>query len=279
MQTAKQSMRRWVRRRFAFPGGVFRASLLLVPLILATCWPQSIAQVGSPGGAIGSGQGPRGAGMGAWLPGARGVFGTVTAANTSSFTIRLDNGSTYAIQFSANTRILQQPARPSRVAQREGEPPQMQSIQASAIHPGYAITAIGEVDDIAKSVGAVAIVRLDPQRAAELKTMEANYEKTWLAGSVTAIQGTQITILGMVDRVPHDVSVDENTSFRRLRESITLADLQPGEEIRIAGAAKGKTFVATEIRVMPSRRRNGPGRSAAGPNTGPNTGLAAGPPR
>lgn len=205
-----------------------------------------------------------GAGIGAWLPGARGVLGTVASSTASSFSLRLDSGEVYTVNFSANTRILQQPARPNKKDRAQQMRPRMEPIEASAIHAGDALTAVGAVDDAAKTVGAVAIIRLDPERAAELKTMEANYGRTWLAGEITAIDGTRITILGAVDRKPHILTVDENTSFRRMRESITLMDLQTGATIRAAGSGTANQFLATEIRVMPSRRRQPAAPTAAG---------------
>lgn len=242
-----------------------RAGAVPVILLLLLCplfgHAQDAQQQMGPGGR-GAGMG---AGIGAWLPGARGVLGTVTASTPSSFSLRLDSGDIYTVNFSPNTRILQQPARPERRSGQSEMRPRMEPIEASSIHAGDALTAVGAVDDTAKTVGAVAIIRLNPARAAELKAMEANYGKTWLAGDITAINGTKITILGAVDRKPHIVTVDENTSFRRMRDSITLMDLQTGSTIRVAGSETGDLFTATEIRVMPSRRREGGAPASAKP--------------
>ncbi len=131
----------------------------------------------------------------------------------------------------------------------------MHTIEASNIHPGDTITAIGEVDDVGKSVGSVVIVRLSRARAARLRKLEASYGKTWLAGSITAVQGQQITILGAVDRMPHTITVDGSTTYQYLREPVAFTDLHPGEMIRIAGAGQNGEFSARKIRVMPSHRR------------------------
>ena len=77
--------------------------------------------------------------------------------------------------------------------------------------------------------------------------MEANFGKTWLAGRITGIKDTTITIEGMLDHAPHSIVVDENTSFRQRRDSITLADIQPGEQLRAEGSVKGGVFVATTV--------------------------------
>lgn len=196
-----------------------------------------------------------GARLGAWLPGARGILGTATAIDASTLTLKLENGSLYTVHFNANTRILQLSRRPKQPAPNDAPRPHMKSIAATDLHPGDVLTAMGDVNDTAHSVGAVAIVRIDPARVAQLKTFEASYGKTWLAGSITSIQGTQITVLDLVNRTSFTVTTDPQTSIHHLRDSISLSELKPGDLIRIAGAADGNNFHATRIRVMPARRR------------------------
>ncbi len=206
--------------------------------------------------------------LGAWLPGARGVVGTATAIDASTLTLKLESGSLYTIHFDANTRILQMPNRPKRRAQQNAPRPHMITIAASDLHPGDVLTAVGDVNDTARSVGAVAIVRLDPARVAQLKTLETSYGKTWLAGSITSIEGSKITVLDLVNRIPHIVTTDPQTSIRRLRDSIALNDLKPGDLIRITGAPDGNRFHASRIRVMPARHRRDIRPATHSPSTG-----------
>ncbi len=128
-----------------------------------------------------------------------------------------------------------------------GSPPQ--PIKASDIKVGDAIAAMGEIDSSAKSVGAVAIVQLDPERASQMQAMEANYGKTWLMGKVTAIDGVKVTLSGP-DNAAHAFVADENTSFRERRQPITLADIQVGDMVRADGALKDGVFTATTVNVM-----------------------------
>ena len=66
-------------------------------------------------------------------------------------------------------------------------PTRPQAIKASDIKVGDAIGASGEIDANAKSVGAVVIFQIDPERAKQMREMQANYGKTWIMGKVTAI--------------------------------------------------------------------------------------------
>jgi hypothetical protein len=109
---------------------------------------------------------------------------------------------------------------------------------------------MGEVDATAKSVGAVTVVQIDPERAKQMREMQANYGKTWLMGKVTAIDGVKVTLFGNVDNVAHTFIADENTTFRKRREPITLADLQVGDRVRVEGAVKDGIFVAASVTVM-----------------------------
>jgi hypothetical protein len=143
-----------------------------------------------------------------------------------------------------------------------GNPPQ--PIKATDIKVGDAIGAMGEVDAAAKQVGAVVIVQMDPERAKQMMEMQANYGKTWIQGKVTAIDGVKVTVMGVVDNAPHPFVADENTTFRKRRDPITLADIQVGDMVRAEGALKDGTFTATSVSVMVMPQGGGPSVPRAG---------------
>ena len=214
------------------------------------------------------GQG-RGGGRGGWGGGGggmmgRGVLGTVTEVAADHYTVKTDAGLTYTIHYSVNTRILkQQPGtggpgsgNGGQRSEGGGNPPQ--PIKPTDIKVGDAITAMGEVDANAKSVGAVAVIQLDPERAKQLREMQANYGKTWIAGKVTAIDGVKVTVMGAFDNIAHSFVADENTTFRKRRDPITLGDIQVGDAIRVEGALKDGTFLATTVNAMGQPPVGGP---------------------
>ncbi len=229
---------------------------------------------GQRGGRRGFG-GMGGAGMGMM---GRGVVGNVTEVAADHYTIKTETGDVYTIHFSANTRIVKQPAgmrAPGGSGGGEagggagggegrggyrGNPPE--EIKASDIKVGDAVGAAGEIDAAAKSVGAVRIMLLDPETAKRVQEMQANFGKTWLQGKVTAIDGAKITLTGALDNAQHVAVADENTTFRKRREPVTLADIQVGDTVRIEGAVKDGIFAATSVSVggmMGGERPNGPG--------------------
>lgn len=204
--------------------------------------------------------GGRGMGMGM----GRGVQGTVTEVSADHYTVKTFNGETYTVHYSANTRMMKQSAEmrgrrgPGGNGVGNGEdggqgwrgenPPQQ--IKASDIKVGDAIGAMGEVDADAKSVGAVAVVLIAPERAKAMQQMEADYGKTWLFGKVSAIDGVKVTLTGGPDNAPHSFVADENTTFRKRRDPITLGDIQVGDMVRAEGALKDGAFTATSVNVM-----------------------------
>ncbi len=216
------------------------------------------------------------------LPGgARGILGTVTDVTSEHLTVKTETGDLYTVHFSVNTRILRQPPGGRRFNfgdnPPDGTPPSSTSgknkrrnnddadlerqmpttIKSTEIKVGDIITAGGEVDVAAKSLGAIMIMQIDAERAKQLREIQANYGKTWLAGRITAIDGTRITIEGMLDHSNHSIEVDENTSFRERRESVTLADVKPGQQLRAEGGMKDGSFRATVINAFQPRDDSG----------------------
>jgi hypothetical protein len=238
----------------------------------------SISPVGQNGGGNSNGygagsarRGGRGSFGGMGMMG-RGLMGTVTEVAADHYTVKTDAGEVYTVHFSANTRIFKMPARmrsesggqnggqSAEQAQGAdggqergmgrgmgwgGNPPE--PIKASDIKVGDVVEARGETDATARSVGAVAIVQLDPQQVKQIREMEANYGKTWLMGKVTSVDGVKVSLTGAVDNAPHSFVADENTTFRRRRDPITLADIQVGDTLRVDGAVKDGVFTATAV--------------------------------
>ena len=255
---------------------------------------QNSNQNSGPGNGGGYGQrggrgGMGGAGMGMM---GRGLIGTVTAVAADHFTIKTEMGDVYTVHISANTRITRQPAGARgpgeggggqgmggggrRGGNGGGGNPQLE-IKATDIKVGDAIAAAGDIDATAKSVGAMRVVLLDPETAKRMQEMVANFGKTWLQGKVTAINGTTITLTGALDNAPHTVVADENTTFRRRRDPITLADIQVGDTVRAEGAVKDGVFTATAVNDG-AMTGGPPPNSPSGPPAGAPSGPPPGPP-
>ena len=189
------------------------------------------------------------------------VRGDITAISGNNITVKSDNGNSWAIATSANTRFRKQ----------------RDLIKISDLHIGDMIFAFGDKDPKKKTLGALFVVVVDKQR---FEQMRADFGKTWTAGIVQSIQGTNITIK-RPDKVIQTIAVDENTEFRRRRDDIVLPDIKPGDNISARGATKNGSFLATLVAVIPPGgfrprgqfgHRNAPGAtpsSTPAPQTNP----------
>jgi hypothetical protein len=93
-------------------------------------------------------------------------------------------------------------------------------------------------------------VQIDPERAKQMREMQANYGKTWLMGKVTAIDGVKVTLFeGSRQRRPHLCGRREHYLPQAPRP-ITLADIQVGDMVRVEGTVKDGTFVATSVAAV-----------------------------
>ncbi len=263
-----------MKTRFRF------AVLALMAFTIAAAQDSGSAPAaGQNSGRGNGGWGQRGNGMGGGMR--RGVMGTVTAVAADHYTIKTDAGELYTVHFSADTRMMKQPAGMRGSGGGGGEqgwggygrnngdrtpPPQ---IKPTDIKIGDMIRAAGDVDASAKSVDAMRVTLLDAETAERMHEMDANFGKTWLAGKVTAIQGTTITLAGELDNAPHSVVADENTTFRRRRDPVTLADIQVGDTIRVEGALKAGIFTATAVNVGGMMGGPAPGGPSGPPSGAP----------
>ena len=178
------------------------------------------------------------------------VRGTVTGAGINSFTIRTDDGTPYKVLYSVNSRIM---------ANRGPG-------KAADIHTGDMLIATGNLDTKAKTVGAAVLIGV---AADEVKKAREGLGKTWTAGRITAVSigdAPKIT-LSRLDGINQTIEVDENTSFKRHHESITLADIKAGEGLRADGHLVGRSFLAATVNVFT------PGHYDGMPGTGPEQGI------
>jgi hypothetical protein len=172
---------------------------------------------------------------------AHSVRGDVTAITGNTITVKTEEGQVYTIQTGPNTRFRKQ----------------RDPIQIGEVHTGDMIAAVGDKDVKARTMGAAFVMVIDKAR---YEQMRAGFGKTWTAGVVQSIEGTNIMIK-RADGQTQTIAVDENTSFRRRREDITLPDIKAGETIGARGALHNGAFLATLVNV--GRRGEGGYRAGA----------------
>ena len=73
--------------------------------------------------------------------------------------------------------------------------------------------------------------------------------KDFVAGVVKSVDAPKLTVL-RADNVTETLELNEDTSLRRGRESITMADIQPGDHIVIRGGLQNNAFVPKAVILL-----------------------------
>ncbi|MGB9432143.1 MAG: DUF5666 domain-containing protein [Candidatus Acidiferrum sp.] len=79
--------------------------------------------------------------------------------------------------------------------------------------------------------------------------MTGTLGKDYVAGEVKAIDAPKLTVL-RTDNVTQVLELNEDTSLRRGRDSITMADIKVGDHVMARGAVQNDVFVPKGVMVM-----------------------------
>ena len=123
------------------------------------------------------------------------VRGTITVVATDKLTLKTEAGEVYTVALTPNTQL------------RHGR----DQMKIADVHVGDGVGAMGEMDQPNKTVHALFVTVVG---AEDLKKAREAMGKTFISGTVTAIDETKLTIK-RTDNVVQVIEVDEDTSFRR----------------------------------------------------------------
>ena len=73
--------------------------------------------------------------------------------------------------------------------------------------------------------------------------------KDFVAGEVKSIDAPKLTMM-RTDNVTQTLELTEDTSLRKGRDSITMADIHPGDHVVIRGALQNNIFVPKNVMVL-----------------------------
>jgi hypothetical protein len=93
------------------------------------------------------------------------------------------------------------------------------------------------------------VISSAPNRQEAQARFREGLGKQFVIGDIKTIDSPRITIQRM-DGVEQTIEADEDTSFKRQTDSITLPDLQAGDTIFARGELKNGVFVPSEVRVV-----------------------------
>lgn len=190
----------------------------------------------------------QGRGPGQMRPGDN-VAGKVTAVTADSLTLApMNGGDPVTVKTSADTRIMKQ----------------REPIKLNAIQVNDTVFARGHLTG--NNLDAFMVMVVDPEMLQRMQQgggfgtgagggagrgqfKPEDWGKTFVAGQLKTINETTLTIARPDNQQTINVEVDENTSFKKGQESITLADIKAGDFVMGQGEVKNGVFVARELRV------------------------------
>jgi hypothetical protein len=210
----------------------------------------------------------------------RTVRGTVTAIAPPFVTIKTDDSETWQVKLGPNARLVKRsgPMRGAGGERRENPDAQQtppESITITDVHVGDTLAAGGDVDNAAKKLNAAFGFVID---AATVKQLQTDWGVTYIAGKITAINPDDAKItVQRPDGKLATIQADESTSFRKGRDSVTLADIKVGDTVTGRGALKNGLFTPATLVVFDPNARRGP-RNNGGDASKPTTPSPAPPP-
>jgi hypothetical protein len=105
--------------------------------------------------------------------------------------------------------------------------------------------------------------------------------KDYVAGEVKSIDPPKLTVLRS-DNVTQTLELNEDTSLHKGRESITMADIHPGDHVMIRGASQNNAFEPKNVMVLSpeqwERMQQNRARSASEANAPANPPATTAPP-
>ena len=225
-------------------GRVFWLSCATFILSACSCWGMA-AQAQEPAPASGA---PPANGQERRQGGFSGSFGAITAIKGDTITLKSRNGDEVKVKVTDKTQYRKE----------------QDAAKLADFKVGDLIMVGGEKDAsgtwnarfvASRPAGGGTQIMMGGPGGGMQQMMAEGLGKVFIIGKVKEINGTKLTI-DRPDSQSQVIEVDENTSFRKKGESITLADIKPGDNVMGRGQLKDEVFVPTTLTVVdPSQMR------------------------
>jgi hypothetical protein len=230
------------------------------------------APAGAPASGQGGSEGSRRGGEGR----GRGTFGKISALQADSIEITRPDGTSLSVKLTSSTEFRKdrQPAKLKDF--KVGDTVMVRTEQSAGNSSSATATMVAAIP--AGGFGGRGEGRGEGQGRQVM--MQGTMGKDYIVGEVKSIDAPKLTIL-REDHVTQTLELNEETSLRRGRESITMADIQPGDHVFARGALAGDVFVPKGVNVISpeqwkrmqemtnegGERRGGTPQSAPAPTT------------
>ena len=209
--------------------------------------PQSNAAQAPPAPPSTMQAGPEGSRRGGELRG-RGVFGKISAIQADSIELIGQDGSEFSVKVTSSTEF-----------RKERQPAKLSDFRV-----GDAV-AVRTNQDAGNAAGATAVMIVAVPAGGFAGRgggggggqfmMQGTMGKDYVVGEVKSIDVPKLNVV-RTDNVTQTLELNEDTSLRRGRDSITMADIQPGDHVFVRGAVANDVFLPKNVMVIPPEQWN-----------------------
>jgi Domain of unknown function (DUF5666) len=171
----------------------------------------------------------------------RPIFGTISAMQSDSIEVTGPDGNKLTLKLTSSTEYRKD-RQPAKLADfKVGDPVIVRTDQPD----GKGTTAIM----VASGQFAARTGPAGPGGQAAGPAMFGTLGKDFVIGEVKAIDPPRLTLM-RTDHVSQTLELNEDTSLRRGRESVTMADIQAGDHVIARGAVENNVFVPKNLTVL-----------------------------
>jgi Domain of unknown function (DUF5666) len=168
-----------------------------------------------------------------------GTVGKITAIHGNSLQVVRPDGSTVTINLTDKTEY-----------RKDRQPAQLSDFKVGDFvmasgeeNPDHSVTALSLRGRSAN--GGPGVMTAGPGGGRAFGEMG----KDFVAGVVKSVDAPKLTVL-RADNVTQTLELNEDTSLRRGRESITMADIQPGDHVVVRGGLENNAFVPKAVILL-----------------------------
>jgi Domain of unknown function (DUF5666) len=236
-----------------------RSHLYLLSFLFLIIGVPSLAETpDSPSSPQDQAQGPPpGGDRGQRLGGAReghGTIGKITAIHGNSLQVIRPDGSTVTVNLTDKTEY-----------RKDRQPAQLSDFKVGDFvmasgdeNPDHSVTALSLRGR--RATGGPVRMGEGPGGGRAFGEMG----KDFVAGVVKSVDAPKLTVL-RADNVTETLELNEDTSLRRGRESITMADIQPGDHVVVRGGFEKNAFVPKAVILLSAEQWERMQQFAQGP--------------
>ena len=178
----------------------------------------------------------------------RGMFGKITAIQPDSIELTGQDGSKFSVKVTGSTEF-----------RKDRQPAKMSDFKvgdtvAVRTNPNSG-NAAGATAMMIVAVPAGGFAGRGGGGGGGQFMMQGTMGKDYVVGEVKSIAVPKLSVV-RTDNVTQTMELNEDTSLRRGRDSITMSDIQPGDHVFARGAVANDVFVPKNVIVIPPEQWN-----------------------